>query len=122
MAKHAAENAGYDDALMLDYRGLVAESTGANLFMVTENGIKTPVPDCFLNGITRQTIMQMAKDFDIPVEETRITYEELMAANEVFLTGTAAEVTAVGKIDDQDYSVGPVTRKLREAYEDLVRS
>lgn len=122
MAKHAAEAAGFTDALMLDYRGLVAEATGANIFVIKDGAIKTPIPDCFLNGLTRQTVIQLAKDLKLPIEETRITPEELKAADEIFLTGTAAEVTAVGKIDDTEYKVGPVTRQLRETYEDLVRT
>ena len=122
MSKHAAEKAGFTDALMLDYRGLVAEATGANLFMIKDGAIKTPIPDCFLNGLTRQTVIDLAKQLKLPIEETRITPEELRGADEVFLTGTAAEVTAVGKIDDVEYKVGPVTRQLRETYEDLVRS
>lgn len=122
MAKHAAESAGCDDALMLDYRGLVAEATGANLFMVTEDGLKTPDPDCFLNGITRQTVIDLAKTLKIPCEVGQITPEELRRAHEIFLTGTAAEITAVGKIDDTAYTVGPITRLIRSTYEDLVRS
>lgn len=122
MAKHAAEANGYTDALMLDYRGLVAEATGANLFMVKDGTILTPIPDCFLNGLTRQTIIQLAKELGLPVEETRIKPEDLQKADEVFLTGTAAEVTAVGKVDDATYKVGPVTKQLRDAYEALVRS
>lgn len=122
MAKHAAEAAGFTDALMLDYRGLVAEATGANIFVIKDGAIKTPIPDCFLNGLTRQTVIQLAKDLKLPIEEARITPEELKKADEVFLTGTAAEVTAVGKIDDTEYKVGPVTRQLRQTYEDLVRS
>lgn len=122
MSKHAAEANGYTDALMLDYRGLVAEATGANLFMVKDGQIKTPIPDCFLNGLTRQTVIQLAKDLGLPIEETRIKPEDLAQADEVFLTGTAAEVTAVGKIDDTVYKVGPVTRQLRDAYESLVRT
>lgn len=121
MSKHAAEAAGYTDALMLDYRGLVAEATGANLFMIKDGAIKTPVPDCFLNGLTRQTLIALAKENGYALEETQITPEELHKADEVFLTGTAAEVTAVGKIDDTTYTVGPVTRTLRDAYETLVR-
>ncbi|HEU4839360.1 MAG TPA: branched-chain amino acid aminotransferase [Micavibrio sp.] len=121
MSKHAAEHNGYNDALMLDYRGLVAEATGANLFMVKDGQIKTPIPDCFLNGLTRQTVIQLAKDLGLPLEESRIKPEELAEADEVFLTGTAAEVTAVGKIDDVAYKVGPVTRQIRDAYESLVR-
>lgn len=122
MSKHAAEAAGYTDALMLDYRGLVAEATGANLFMVKDDQIKTPDPDCFLNGLTRQSIIKLAKELKIPLEVCQITPEELREADEVFLTGTAAEVTAVGKIDDTEYTVGPITRKLRETYESLVRT
>ncbi len=122
MSKHAAEANGYTDALMLDYRGLVAEATGANLFMVKDGAIKTPIPDCFLNGLTRQTVIQLAKDLGLQIEETRIKPEELAQADEVFLTGTAAEVTAVGKIDNTLYKVGPVTRQLRDTYESLVRT
>ena len=122
MSKHAAEAAGFTDALMIDYRGLVAEATGANLFMVKDGQIKTPIPDCFLNGLTRQTVIQLAKDLGLPIEETRIKPEDLAKADEVFLTGTAAEVTAVGKIDDTLYKVGPITRQLRDSYESLVRS
>jgi branched-chain amino acid aminotransferase len=122
MAKHAAEANGYTDALMLDYRGLVAEATGANIFVIKDGAIRTPIPDCFLNGLTRQTVIQLAKDLKLPIEEARITPEELHQADEVFLTGTAAEVTAVGKIDQTEYKVGPVTRLLRDAYESLVRT
>ncbi|MCB1530075.1 MAG: branched-chain amino acid aminotransferase [Rhodospirillales bacterium] len=122
MSKHAAEAKGFDDALMLDYRGFVAEATGANLFMVKDGAIKTPAPDCFLNGLTRQTVISLAKELKIPLEETHIKPEELHAADEVFLTGTAAELTAVGKIDETQYKVGPVTRQLRDTYESLVRS
>lgn len=122
MSKHAAEANGYTDALMLDYRGLVAEATGANIFVIKDGAIKTPIPDCFLNGLTRQTVIQLAKDLKLPIEEARITPEELHKADEIFLTGTAAEVTAVGKIDNTEFKVGPVTRQLRQTYEDLVRS
>lgn len=122
MSKHAAEHDGFTDALMLDYRGYVAEATGANLFMVKDGQIKTPIPDCFLNGLTRQTVIALAKDLGLPLEEAHIKPEELMKADEVFLTGTAAEVTAVGKIDACEYKVGPITRQLRDAYESLVRS
>jgi len=121
MSKHAAEAKGYTDALMLDYRGLVAECTGANLFMIKNGTIKTPNPDCFLDGLTRQTVIRLAKDLNIPIEVCQIKPEELHDADEVFVTGTAAEITAIGKIDDTNYTVGPVTRQLREAYESLVR-
>jgi branched-chain amino acid aminotransferase len=122
MSKHTAEKNGYADALMLDYRGLVAEATAANIFMIKNGLIRTPDPDCFLNGLTRQTLIKLAKEHNIPLEVCQITPEELKLADEVFLTGTAAEVTAVGKIDDTEYAVGPITRKLREAYETLVRT
>ncbi len=122
MSKHAAEANGYTDALMLDYRGLVAEATGANLFMIKDGQIKTPDPDCFLNGLTRQTLIRLAEELKIPLEVCQIKPEELYNADEVFLTGTAAEVTAVGKIDDAEYTVGPITRQLRDAYESLVRT
>ena len=122
MSKHAAEANGFTDALMLDYRGYVAEATGANIFVIKDGAIKTPIPDCFLNGLTRQTVIQLAKDLKLPIEEARITPEELKKADEIFLTGTAAEVTAVGKIDDTEFKVGPITRQLRQTYEDLVRT
>lgn len=121
MAKHAAERDGYDDVLMHDYKGRVAESSGSNLFIVKNGAMKTPVPECFLNGITRQTIMQMAKDMKIPLEEGTIMPEDLKSVDEIFVTGTAAEVTPVGKIDDREYETGPVTKRLMEAYSDLVR-
>ncbi len=122
MAKHAANEAGFHDALMLDYRGYVAESSGANLFIIKDGILKTPIPDCFLNGITRQTILEIAKDKNIPIEEKIILPNELYDADEVFLTGTAAEITAVGQIDEQHYTVGDVTKLLRSTYETLVRS
>jgi len=121
MSKHAAEANGYTDALMLDYRGLVAEATGANIFMVIDGVLKTPEPDCFLNGLTRQTVIKLAEENGIKVDVCHIKPEELSKASEVFLTGTAAEVTAVGKIDDITYEVGPITRQLREIYESRVR-
>lgn len=122
MAKHTAEANGYTDALMLDYRGLVAEATGANIFVIKNGVIKTPIPDCFLNGLTRQTVIGLAKDLGFPIEEARIKPEELIEADEIFLTGTAAEVSAVGKIDNTEYKVGPITRQLRDTYEALVRT
>ena len=121
MSKHAAEAAGYTDALMLDYRGLVAELTGANIFMVKNGAIKTPNPDCFLDGLTRQTVIKLAQEHGFDVEVCQIKPEELLTADEIFVTGTAAEITAIGKIDNTEFSVGPITRQLREAYEALVR-
>ena len=121
MSKHDAEKSGYDDALMLDWRGNVVEGTGANFFMITQdNVINTPPPDCFLNGITRQTVIQLANDRGYKIVERHILPEELTDANEIFVTGTAAEVTPVGKIDDLEFKVGEITKTLREDYEKLV--
>ncbi|MFP4097911.1 MAG: branched-chain amino acid aminotransferase [Alphaproteobacteria bacterium] len=120
LSKHAVEREGYDDALFLDHRGFVAEATGANLFAVRDGKLITPTPDCFLDGITRRTVIDLAKKQGISVEERHITPDELSFFDEIFLTGTAAEVTAVGAVDHYSYTVGPVTKKLRSAYEDLV--
>lgn len=121
MAKHQAEQSGYDDALMLDYRGYVAEASGANLFFIKDGIIKTPIPDCSLNGITRQTVIKLARDAGITVEECVIMPEELKNFSEAFLTGTAAEVTAIKQIDDIDYTPGKITKDLQDAYAALVR-
>lgn len=122
ISKHAVEKEGYDDALMLDYRGFVAEATGANIFLIKNGEVYTPPADCFLNGITRQTLMSLCREHGITLHERHIKPEELSDFEECFLTGTAAEVTAVGSIDHHKFTVGPVVRKLREAYETLVRS
>lgn len=122
ISKHAAETAGFDDSLMLDYRGYIAEATGANIFLVMNGELHTPTPDCFLNGITRQTVMELATQAGIKVVERHIKPEELKNTQEVFLCGTAAEVTPVGSIGDQAFTVGPVTRKLMDAYHTLVNS
>ena len=121
MSKHKTEDEGFDDALMLDYRGYVAEASAANFFAVKDGVLITPIPDCFLNGITRQTVIALAEDMGITVEVRHIKPEELSGFDEIFVTGTAAEVTAVGQIDDHHYTVGEVTKKLRAAYEELVR-
>ncbi len=121
ISKHTAEAAGFDDALMLDYRGYVAEATGANIFFIKDGVIHTPTPDCFLNGITRQTVIKLAKDKGYELIERHIMPEELGDFEECFLTGSAAEVTAVGGIENHSYTVGPVVRDLRDAYEKLVR-
>ncbi len=121
IAKHTADRAGFDDVLLLDYKDRVAESSGSNLFMVKDGKLRTPVPECFLNGITRQTIMKIARDMGYEVSETTIMPDELKTADEIFLTGTAAEIAPVGRIDDTAYKIGPITRRLKEAYADLVR-
>jgi branched-chain amino acid aminotransferase len=117
LSKHAMESEGYEDALMLDYRGLVAEATGANIFFAMPDGrLHTPTPDCFLNGITRQTVIGLAKGRGIEVVERAIRPEEMAEAREVFLTGSAAEVTPVGVIDDLRFTPGEITRAMIEDY------
>ncbi|OHC79263.1 MAG: branched-chain amino acid aminotransferase, partial [Rhodospirillales bacterium RIFCSPLOWO2_12_FULL_58_28] len=118
MSKHAVETQGYDDALMLDWRGLVAESTGANIFLVFGDGrLHTPAPGCFLDGITRRTVIDLARARGIEVVERAIMPSELANATEVFLTGTAAEVTPVGEIDDHSFTPGVLTKILMEDYD-----
>ncbi len=121
LSKHAAEDAGFDDALMLDWRGYIAEATGANVFLIQNGEIHTPKPDCFLDGITRRTIMDLARAQGISVTERHITPDELAQTQEVFLTGTAAEITPVGQIDHHRFVVGNMTKKLMEDYAELVR-
>ena len=122
LSKHDAEAAGYDDALMLDYRGRIAETTGANVFLVQDGRLHTPIPDCFLDGITRRTVIGLAEARGIEVVERVVMPEDIARSDEIFVTGTAAEVTPVGEIDDLNFQVGPVTRTLMEAYDDLVRA
>ena len=122
MSKHAAEAKGCSDALFMDWRGYVAEATGANIFFVKDGEVHTPLADAILNGITRQTIIQMLKDKGTPVHERHIKPEELEGFQECFLTGTAAEVTPVGEIGDWRFQVGRTTRDIAEAYEKLVRA
>jgi branched-chain amino acid aminotransferase len=121
LSKHAAEAEGWHDALMLDYRGQLAEATGANLFLIQNGEIHTPTPDCFLNGITRQTVIELARKRGIKVIERAIWPAELGLADEIFVTGSAAEVTAIGQIAEHHYTVGPITKLLRDDYEKLVR-
>jgi branched-chain amino acid aminotransferase len=116
MAKFEAKQQGYTDALMHDFEGFVAESSGANFFVIKDGVIHTPIADRFLNGLTRQTVIELAKELNIPLEERRIKPVELSEFEEIFLTGSAAEITAVGKIDDMTYKVGPITKKLQDAY------
>jgi len=122
MSKHAAEAKGCSDALMMDYRGYVAEATGANIFFVKDGEVHTPLPDCFLNGITRQTVIEMLKERNIPVHERHIMPEELESFQQCWLTGTAAEVTPVGQIGDYSFEVGTLAREIAEGYERLVRA
>ena len=122
MSKHAAEAKGCSDAMMFDYRGYVAEATGANIFFVKNGEVHTPDPDCFLNGLTRQTVIGMLKDRQIKVHERHIMPEELEGFEQCWLTGTAAEVTPVGQIGDYNFEVGALTRDIAQGYEKLVRS
>jgi len=120
MSKHDAEKNGYNDALMLDWRGQIAEATGANIFLVIDGTLHTPIPDCFLDGITRRTVMELAKARGYEIIERAIMPEELDDAQEVFITGTAAEVTPIAEIDDHKFQVGQITRELIDDYDNLV--
>lgn len=121
LSKHKAEAEGHADALMLDWRGLVAESTGANIFFVRDGDIHTPTPDCFLDGITRRSVMALAKHHQIKVIERAIRPEELAGFSECFLVGTAAEVTPVRRIEGDAFSPGRISETLMKDYEALVR-
>lgn len=122
ISKHAAEAKGCSDALFMDYRGYVAEATGANVFFVKDGEVHTPIPDAILNGITRQTIIQMLKEKGVTVHERHIMPEEMQGFEQCWLTGTAAEVTPVGQIGDYTFEVGALTRDVAESYERLVRA
>jgi branched-chain amino acid aminotransferase len=121
LSKHAAERAGYADALMLDYRGQVAEATGANVFFVKDGELHTPTPDCFLNGITRQTVLGLARERQIKVNERAIMPEEMATFEECFIVGTAAEVTPVSEIGPYRFSVGNITTTLMNDYMNAVQ-
>ena len=120
LSKHIAEKKGFDDSLMLDSNGYVAESTGANIFFVKNNKLYTPIADCFLNGITRQTVIKLAKKNNIKIIEKRILPRELLKADEIFLTGTAVEITPISQIDNKKFNVGEITKKLISLFSDLV--
>lgn len=122
MAKHEAEAKGCSDAMMFDYRGYVAEATGANIFFVKDGAVHTPKPDCFLNGLTRQTVIGLLKDRSIEVIERHIMAEELDGFEQCWLTGTAAEVTPVGQIGEHTFEVGELARSIAQEYETLVRT
>jgi len=121
MSKHKAEQDGFDDALMYDYRGYVAEATGANIFAAQDGKLHTPIPDCFLNGITRRTVIDLAQRRGIEVIERRLDEADIAKADEIFITGTAAEVTPVGQIGDNHYQVGSITHQLMDDYQAEVR-
>jgi branched-chain amino acid aminotransferase len=117
LSKHTAEQQGYADALMFDYRGYVAEATGANVFFVKDGALHTPTPDCFLDGITRRSVMALARARQIPVHERHIERKELDSFEECFLTGTAAEVTPVSEIGPHKYKPGKISETLMNDYE-----
>ncbi|MFC6489714.1 branched-chain amino acid aminotransferase [Nitratireductor sp. GCM10026969] len=121
LSKHAAEAKGYSDALMLDWRGRVAEATGANVFFVKDGVLHTPTPDCFLDGITRRTVVDLARRRGIEVIERAIQPEEMADFEQCFLSGTAAEVTPVSEIGPYNFQVGEITRLLMNDYADEVR-
>jgi branched-chain amino acid aminotransferase len=121
MSKHAAEAQGYADALMFDYRGYVAEATGANIFFVKDGKLVTPIADCFLDGITRRSVIALAKARQIPVIEKHIEADELNTFTECFISGTAAEVTPVSEIGPYHFKPGAITETLMQDYADEVR-
>ena len=121
ISKHAAEREGYADALMLDWRGYIAESTGANIFLIRDGVIHTPTPDCFLDGITRRTVIRLAKERGFEVVERHIPGEELPTFSEVFIVGTAAEVTPVAEIGPHVFRPGNISLSLMDDYAQLVR-
>ncbi len=120
LAKHAAEAEGFNDALMLTWDGYVGEATGANIFFVIDGKIHSPTPDCFLDGITRRTVISLAKARGYEVIERHITLEDMATATEAFLAGTAAEVTPVRQIGTQDFTPGKITQTLIDDYSALV--
>ena len=120
LARHDAQAKGLDDALMFDWRGQVAEGTGANAFFIRDGRLHTPTPDCFLDGITRRTVIDLARRRGIEVVERAIWPEELESFEQFFLTGSAAEVTPVSKVGPWSFEVGDLTLQLRKDYIDLV--
>jgi branched-chain amino acid aminotransferase len=121
LSKHAAEAEGYTDALMLDHKGDIAEATGANIFFVRDGQLHTPTPDSFLNGLTRQTVIEIARNKGIEVIERAISPSELSTFSECFLTGSAAEVTPVAEIAEYRFTPGDISLGLMEDYANLVR-
>ena len=116
LSKHTAERAGYADSLMLDYRGRVSEATGANVFLIRDGVIHTPVPDCFLDGITRRTVIALARKRGYEVVERAIMPEEMADFSECFLTGTAVEVTPVSEVGPYRFTPGEITEQLMNDY------
>ena len=122
LSKHRAESRGFSDALMLDWRGRIAETTGANIFLVQGGEIHTPTPDCFLDGITRRTVIDLARRRSFKLTERAILPEELARTDEIFITGTAVEVTPIAEIAGQKFHVGDITKTLMTDYDNLVNA
>jgi branched-chain amino acid aminotransferase len=122
LSKHKAEKAGFDDALMLDYRGYIAEATGANIFFVNNGELFTPKPDCFLNGITRQTVIKIARGVKIKVTEDHFKIDFLSNCSEAFLTGTAVEITPINSINNYTFKERTITKKLIDEFNKEVKS
>lgn len=120
MTINDAQAKGFHDGLMKDYRGYLAEISSANVFFVKDGVLHTPIADCFLNGITRQTTIEIAKQAGIPVEERHIQPEDILAADEVFVTGTAVEIQYVSQIDETHFECGPITKQIRDIYANMV--
>ncbi len=121
ISKLAAEKAGYQDALMLDWRGYIAEATGANIFLIRDGVIHTPTPDCFLDGITRRSVIELARKVGFEVVERHIPADELSSFSEIFITGTAAEITPVAEIGDLTFQPGNITFTLMDDFSRMVR-
>ena len=122
LSKHKAEKAGFDDALMLDYRGYIAEATGANIFFVKNGELFTPKPDCFLNGITRQTVIKIARRIKIKVTEDHFKLDFVSNCSEAFLTGTAVEITPINSINNYKFKERTITKKLIDEFNKEVKS
>ena len=120
LSKHKAELNGFDDALMLDYRNFIAEATGANIFFVKNKKIFTPIADCFLDGITRKTVIEIANNIGIEVEEKHLEVNFMKDCSEAFLTGTAVEITPINSVDDYKFNDRDVTKLLIKEFEDYV--
>ena len=120
LSKHKAESNGFDDALMLDYRNFIAEATGANIFFIKDKKIFTPIADCFLNGITRKTVIEIANNIGIDVEERHLEVNFMKDCNEAFLTGTAVEITPINRVDDYKFNDRDVTKLLIKKFTDYV--
>ena len=123
MALHEAINKGADEALLLDKNGFISEGSGENIFLIKDNIISTPLTDHCLNGITRQSVIQIAKDLGYQMIEKDLTYDDLLSSDEAFFTGTAVEITPISKIDENQIGIGsrgPITEKLQTTYNDII--